>query len=198
MTVPRRKAKGNLIMKSIGTKYESTKGLSRAQIAKLIREDIKSAVKAGTLPKAKYYVRTREYAGGGSIDISFAHVEEAGFQLFNVARIEHDMKNPHDFTTMPIYSDRAREITDALEAISGVYNFNDSDSQSDYFHVRFYGHAKVEWQWERDERKAFVAKVAAGEVSSKPARPHLTLVKPAPAPAPKPAQVAWLEALGAL
>lgn len=134
-----------------GTKYEATKNLNRAEIAKLIRADIKAAAVDGTLPKAKYSVRVRSFAGGGSIDIRYSHVDEVGFSLFNAERLEFDIVHgSREFTRLPLYSDRAKHITTTLDGIMAAYNFDGSDSMTDYFHVRFYGHAVVCWEWERD------------------------------------------------
>jgi hypothetical protein len=164
---------------SYGTKYEATKDLNRTAIAKLVREDIKAAVKAGTLPRAKYSVRKRDYAGGGSIDISFSHVE-GDFVLFNEERVRFDIATKdREFTYMPIYSEQAKALTDALDAILNAYNFDGSESQVDYFHVRFYGHAKVEWQWEAEVRKATRARIEAEMAAPKVS-----------------AQEEWLKAIG--
>lgn len=173
-------------MKTVyGAKYESTRDMNRAELAKLIRADIKAAVVAGKLPKAKYSVTKKDFAGGGSINVSFSNVVEAGFCLFNLERLALDVSDPHTFTSMPRYSERATEITNVLEGIMGAYNFDGSDSQSDYFHVRFYGHAKVDWRWEAAERAAMIAGLAAAQ-------------KAAPKATPVSAQVEWMSALGAI
>ena len=53
--------------RSYGYQYEAQKGLTTSQIAKLIRADIKTAVKEGLLPNTwKYSVRTQTFAGGSA------------------------------------------------------------------------------------------------------------------------------------
>lgn len=152
---------------SYGSKYESSKGLNRAEIAKLVRADIKAAVASGALPKAKYSVRVKSFSGGGSIDITFSFVEEPGFALFNAERLAFDIEHEHHvYSPDPIYSERAREMTKKLEAILGAYNYDGSDSQVDYFNVRFYGHATPQWEWERDVRKVEEAAVRASMVAT--------------------------------
>lgn len=169
-----------------GKKYEATKNLSRVEIAKLIRADIKAAVKVGRLPKAKYYVNTSSYSGGGSIDIRFARVEEPGFVLFNPERVRFDLEtNYREFTRLPIFSERTVAICAELKAISDAYNYDGSDLMTDYFHVRFYGNAEPCHDWQNEVRKVEEAAV----------RVSMEAPKPATVPAP-PAQLSYLAALG--
>ena len=64
--------------RSYGTKYQEfhtdANGervyRSAAEIAKAIRADIKAAVKAGELPKARYSVKSDSYTGGSSVDVT--------------------------------------------------------------------------------------------------------------------------------
>lgn len=170
-----------------GSKYDATKNLNRAEIAKLIRADIKALVADGTLPKAKYSVRVRSFSGGGAIDIKYSHVVEDGFMLHNAERLEFDIVHgSREFTRLPLYSERATHITKTLDSIMSAYNFDGSDSQSDYFHVRFYGHAVVCWEWERDMRaienervKDMMATKAAARLAAKESA--LGATTPAPA-----------------
>lgn len=181
---------------SYGTKYAATKDLNRVEIAKLIRADIKAAVANGSLPKASYSVKTESYAGGGSINVRIANVEKPGFVLANADRIRWDHENPHaGLCGCPsearwLYSGDARELLRAVDAIMGAYNYDGSDIQSDYFNVRFYGHAEFSHAW-ADERIA----------SEKPAILG-TVTEPAPAndvAAPEmSAQESYLEAMGAI
>lgn len=110
----------------IGSKYEATKGMSRAEIAKLIRADLKAK-----FPEVKFSVRTENYSGGGSIDVAVKVMPE-GMRLRNP-----NDRNPktglHQWMT-----DEAIEFEKAISAITDAYNFDHSDLQSDYFHVRFY------------------------------------------------------------
>lgn len=168
-----------------GTKYESSKGLSRVEVAKLIRADIKAAVASGELPAAKYSVTCKSFSGGGSIDISYSKVADPTFRLLNEERVRFDIEHGHmEFTRLPLYSERAQEITKRLDGILAAYNYDGSDTQTDYFNVRFYGHAKPEWQWESIIGKAETAAVAAAMEAE------------SAAPAPVAAQVSWVESLG--
>lgn len=143
-----------------GNKYAATKDLRRPEIAKLIRADIKAAVKAGALPAAKYSVVCQSYSGGGSINVRIADVAKPGFVLANEARLRWDAENPHGglcgcpSEAMWLDSEEARAVKATVEKIMGAYNFDGSDSQTDYFHVRFYGHAEFDSRWANEKREA--------------------------------------------
>lgn len=122
-----------------GSKYLATKDLGLAELAQLIREDIKALA----IPGLKVSVRISRYSMGRSIDI---RVTAAPF----VARFEdvlHDVNVVEAIVTsrrqqgipMPWLTDEARAVQEALEAIHGSYNFDNSDFQTDYFHTRFAG-----------------------------------------------------------
>jgi len=51
---------------AVGPKYK--RDLDVKDIAKLVRQDIKDAIKGGELPKGKYGVRISRFAGGCSLD----------------------------------------------------------------------------------------------------------------------------------
>lgn len=129
-----------------GSKYAATKNLSRVEIAKLIRLDIKAAVASKALPKAKYSVTTERYAGGGSIDIRISKIE--GIKVFDEAALLHfhDDKNATTFFGDTGYSKETKAALAKLNEIHNSYNFDGSDSQSDYFHVRYYGTVHLDWQ----------------------------------------------------
>ena len=56
------------------------------------------------------------------------------------------------------------EVVDALaklNAIHASYNYDNSDIMTDYFNVRFYGNAVIDWKIEDGERAAMTAKMSA-------------------------------------
>ena len=140
-----------------GSKYKS--GMSRVEIAKAIRAEIKSAVKSGALPKAKYSVRCRSYSGGGSIDVAIANVEQVGFELYNQERLARDLSGEYSSHMLPWMAPEAMALVGKVEAIVGAYNFDGSDSMSDYFHVNFYGSVDFESEYQCAMRESAVAKV---------------------------------------
>lgn len=143
-----------------GSKY--SRDLDIAEIAKLVRADIKAAVKAGTIPDAAYRVRISRFAGGQSLDVRVGNILERDGRpcvwVHNPRRLGEDMArphgaNPHEFG-MQIFAPAIGAMLDAVKAIVGAYNFDGSDSQSDYYHVNFYGHVEMETAYEIAQRDA--------------------------------------------
>lgn len=134
-----------------GSKYEATRNLSLAETAKRIRADIKAAVAAGTITKGvKVSVTTKTYSGGGSIDVRVTAVPEG----FRVLSEDYATWRAEREESGPIWG-MARSLQDsaewvalrqALEAIHGAYNRDNSDSMTDYFDRRYYGTVSMEWQ----------------------------------------------------
>jgi hypothetical protein len=126
-----------------GSKYKNVERLPSVEIAKLIRADIKAAIKAGDLPEGiKVSVVTETFSGGSSIDINI----KAGL---NAAKIHTPayMKScaNRDLRCAPCeaFTEEGKRILGLLQRIHASYNFNGSDSQSDYFHVNYYGRAEI-------------------------------------------------------
>ena len=139
-----------------GNKYDEALGTT--EIAKRIRADIKAAVKAGTLPAGiKVSVRTRHFAGGSSIDLDITAFPENTLNLAEVAAGEIAPLMLHRFG---LYTSEAARALSELEAIMGAYNFDGSDTQTDYFHVKFYGHAGISRELQAAHRAELLAREA--------------------------------------
>jgi hypothetical protein len=146
-----------------GSKYEQASRLTLTEIAKLIREDIKMARKAGRVApgstdlaipdpiadapaQIKYSVRTRYYSGGGAIDLVISNVP-AGWGWTE----ETDEFGQPQKVATPAFS----ALHDEIERIHSAYNYDNSDSMTDYFERRYWGHVGTEEhvrfprQWER-------------------------------------------------
>ena len=124
---------------AIGSKYEATKGLDIAEVAKLVRADIKAAVASGELPEGSVAsVRIQRFAGGKSITAVLAI---PGVVRLSPEETEAGRSNrvPKPWLTRVAYNAEA-----AVERIVEAYNYDRSDSQSDSFNVRFYAHVSVE------------------------------------------------------
>jgi hypothetical protein len=149
-------------MKFTGTKYN--KNLSTTEIAGLIRQEIKAAVKSEMLPKAKYSVCSTHYSGGSSIDIV---IIAPLFTIMNPKRIELEARDPRfqwqTYESEPRYTAEASQALKAIEGMLSSYNFDDSDSQSDYFHVNFYGHVKFDWRDESAEHERVLATINSSQ-----------------------------------
>lgn len=146
-----------------GHRYDETRHLDIKEIAKLIRQDIKAAIKAGELPKGlKTSVRIERYAGGQSLDIGvkdlggvplFSDDAIRNLKEFGTYQTTHD---PYHEDHIKIYTSQVEIILDKLSQIQDSYNRDNSDSMTDYFDVRFYGHVRVDWEYERDLRQSIV------------------------------------------
>lgn len=143
--------------RTYGYRYREQDGLSTAQIAKLIRADIKTAINEGLLPERwRYSVRSERFAGGTSIDITVRDCADAWTECDGTANggltgcrnpwcaaggIHKDKPgaSAHDVLT-----DEAQAAKITLERIHGAYNHDGSDSMVDYFDVNYYGQVDFE------------------------------------------------------
>jgi hypothetical protein len=128
-----------------GSKYDES--LDTAEIAKLVRKDIKAEVKAGNLPSApvKYSVRIERFAGGSSINI-FVKGYDKPASLWT----EFGPFGQPGY----VRTDEATAIIARLDSILNAYNFDGSEVQVDYFHVNFYGHATFGMDCPEDDNPA--------------------------------------------
>lgn len=132
---------------SYGPRYQS--GLSKVEIAKLVRLDIKQAVKERTLPKGTYSVRTHSFAGGCSITITVTAIT---IQVINPQRVFAEVLGD-GHSHEPRFTPEARQVLDTLEGLLEAYNYDGSDLQTDYFHVNFYSTVKFAWELEEAQEK---------------------------------------------
>jgi hypothetical protein len=127
-------------------KPKGAERLDTAEIAALIRADIKGAVKRGELPKtAKYSVTTDKYSMGSSITVKAsalafrvinpgAYVVEHGANYMTLDRTRHKSR----------FTPRAQLVLDKLEEIVNAYHWDRSDPMSDVYNERFARHVSVE------------------------------------------------------
>lgn len=111
----------------IGNKYAETKSLSTTEIAKLVRKDLKA-----TFPGLKFSVTTAYFSGGSSIAIELKTKPE-GFQIYT--------SSPLDTVR---YTQEAIMFMRSVEQVANAYSFDHSDTMTDYFHVRFYTHVRID------------------------------------------------------
>jgi hypothetical protein len=141
-----------------GSKYEATRNLDIAEIAKRMRADIKAL---GLAAGIKTSVRTRRYSGGQAIDITITALPE-GFAILCDATASWYKQFPGREHEAPGYMDNQRSeelrtLIRQLERIHGSYNRDNSDSMTDYFDVRFYGSVGLDWEVRRDRTAEQVA-----------------------------------------
>ncbi len=138
--------------RSYGAKYD--KNLGTKEIAAAFRQDVKTAKAKGELPKdLKLSVTMDRFAGGSSIHVDIKG--GLGCPLFNpewleaVAAAGNDWNRPNSER----YNPEAAAIEKKLEGMLQAYNHDGSDSQSDYFDVKLYGHVRFHWEFEKECRE---------------------------------------------
>jgi len=135
-----------------GTKHDATEQLTLTEIAKRIRTDIKEAIKAGRLPKGlQVSITTNRYTGGGSINARITALPE-NMPVYASWYLQERRDDPHSRPWREgesIYSDPLTHIMDTVKELHGAYNRDNSDSMTDYFDRRYYGHVGLDWQLER-------------------------------------------------
>ena len=129
-------------------------GDGHGDVCKLIRQRIKEAQQAGILMPCKVSVRKEWATHSASISISIAAVPGTVENPEYIAFKKEHGDRWYDQPRHTIPGQYRPEITSALhviESIARMYHWDKSDSQSDYFHSRFYlsvdVHYKVEESW---------------------------------------------------
>jgi hypothetical protein len=141
--------------KTTGTKYQA--GRDIAEVAKLVRKDLKAAQVAGELPTdATFAVRVDRFSGGQSLDVTIIGMPDSW--TYNQPGLE-----PNYAEYIPAHGGQTDQATAAVRKIERIvfaYNYDGSDIQSDYFNVNFYSRVKIQDEreqkfWaEEKERKA--------------------------------------------
>jgi hypothetical protein len=177
--------------RSYGYKYDETEGKTTAQIAGLVRRDIKQAIADGLLPGSpvKYSVRTESYSGGSSINVTVENWADAykdcdgevydrhtgrKTRCSNVwCKVAGQHRDLPGAEVHQVLTDEANAAQLTLERIHQAYNHDGSDAMTDYFDVRYYGQVKFQdassakfWAGEAERiaarRKAIDEAAAAG------------------------------------
>lgn len=135
---------------SIGIKYNEVADNSAVTIAKAIRADIAKAKKAGLLPLSwKYSVRSEYYSMGQSIDITVNSFREAWI-LEDLEKCDCYQRSAGNFyhgiscAGAGGLSATGVAVRDLLQSFHDAYNHNNSNSQIDYFDVRYYGQVRID------------------------------------------------------
>jgi hypothetical protein len=120
-----------------GAKYD--KALDIAEIAKRVRADLKALVKARTIPQGKYSVTIQRFSGGCSLKVKMDQLTSPSLML-NPERVKFEKENPHAFPGhLPQFSSAGKALLNTVESVVNAYNFDGSDTASDYWNVNFYG-----------------------------------------------------------
>jgi len=138
-----------------GQKFDGT--LDVKEIAKLVRQDIKKAIKEKKLPQAKYSVTIDRYSMGQSIRVEISKVESHKLML-NTERVMSD-HNSNEYNTLPMYSVEGKRVLNTVQDILDDYNRDNSDTMSDYYNVHFYSAVEFCWAF-RDQQREEILKWA--------------------------------------
>lgn len=124
--------------KSVGSNYRS--GLTNKEIAVIFRQNLKAQ-----FPECKFSVRCDGY---NSINID---IKESPY---NYSKLEYNGNlEPCEYRNYEKeHNKELNAIKDYCDKLHSSYNFNDSDSYSDYFHVNYYGHVSISYDYKQTEQ----------------------------------------------
>lgn len=135
----------------LGSKYRSDRDI--ATTARLVRQDIKDAIKAGELSTIKVGVTIQRYAGGSTLHLS---IKEAPMSCFNTtywAPGDASAERPQRYTV------EGQANLDKLSQIAGAYQRMESDMQTDYCSTNFF--INTSYHWGLEEKARDLAEMAA-------------------------------------
>jgi hypothetical protein len=150
--------------RSYGARYDEPGKYARvADIAKLIRRDIKEAIGRGDLPgrASNYSVRSESFSGGSAIRVKAIGLDGLYQQCEGFVPASEDgygrracgdpwCKAGGRHADLPharyhdILSVEGRRVEGILKSIHSAYNHDGSDVMTDYFDVRYYGGVDIE------------------------------------------------------
>lgn len=150
--------------RTYGARYD--KNADVKDIAKTLRREIAEEIEAGVLPRGKYSVKIARFSGGQSIDIRVADLELTLGGLFRDEYLQDT--NVYQY----MYQQWVYDTLEIVGALMSAHNHDGSDSQSDYFDVKFYGNATVDGRWHNErydlERTAYLARSDVPAAESTP------------------------------
>lgn len=132
-----------------GEKYNRVpKHAPTKDIAKAIREDIKLARKIAKQASGDSDIKLADPIGDAPIEIKYGvYVPHYGSITIEVRHIPADwgwVTEERNGYTGQFPSEALRTLGRELAAVMGAYNHDGSDTMTDYFDVRFYGHVRAE------------------------------------------------------
>ena len=137
-----------------------------AALAKLIRQDIQTAVTSGELPRAKYSVTTDKYSMGSSITVVAAKLPfpVLDAKAFAMTKWGPEFDREH-FRSR--YTPEAESLQQKLETIVGAYHWDRSDPMTDYYNERFHKDIRLDDRGEMDRiRSTLSGKTRAPEADA--------------------------------
>lgn len=126
---------------------------SLTDIAKLIRQDIKEAIQSGALPKGLKVSISK----ARNLNPEITAVPE-GFELINPEYLAYVAENPHEYHHRPPrYTHEAMALIEAIEGYANAYNYDHSDSSTDYFNRLYGGSVSFDYQLINEAENAIKA-----------------------------------------
>lgn len=140
----------------VGSKF--VRGRDTAEIAKLIRAEIATAIKIGAMPKIKASVKTGRSSMSSSITICITEVPS------DFVRYQNEYIRAHVRNESPCVKRHTREaesVLDLIDMIAKQYHWSNSSPGDDYSHVNFYLAVQFDGAVGREQWKAVEAQVRA-------------------------------------
>lgn len=132
-------AAAEVVTTDVGAKYAATADLDLAAVAKLVRADIKAAIKVGQLPAGKYAVTIHRYSMGQSLNV---RAMVPGMVVRCPIRAAAEAAG--DMAVRSLFTAEATAVREELESIMAAYNRREDHAQSDYHHNKFFAFARVD------------------------------------------------------
>jgi hypothetical protein len=122
------------VRRNLGKK---TAGMPEDATAVALRDPIADAPAS-----IKFSIRSQYFSGGSSIDITIKGVPLEWGWMINPDYDAYDPYNSRKWIMTPALAALKAEV----ERVQQSYNHDGSDSMTDYFDKRFYGHTEVDWR----------------------------------------------------
>ncbi len=126
-----------------GSKYNSKTDI--ADVAKAFKQDVKTGIAKKTIPAGlKLSVRISRYSMGQSIEVRIVELPEGVCVPYTTEFLtwwraeEANYFNGKGFGGGARLTPEMTALVEKLEAMLNEYNFDKSDSQSDYYHQKFF------------------------------------------------------------
>lgn len=122
-----------------GSNYES--GMTMKEIAKRIRTTLKEKY-----PTTKFSVTVQHYSGGATLHLS---VMESDVKMFLPEKeLTNYSPNKYYIEKDEILTDEGKQMMAFVTKLVSSYNYDDSDSMSDYYDVNFYSEIRI-GKWDK-------------------------------------------------
>lgn len=151
-----------------GSNYKKVENMRTSDIAKLIKQDFKKE-----FPGCKISVKSQVYSGGAAIHAYITYLSgqvfsdaflaystdpivAINYQLFYEYCQNHNLQNKR-------FTEEAQKIADRLEKIGNSYNYDNSDTQSDYWENHFFYFSGItEHNFLEAEKLEYCKKISKG------------------------------------